>query len=344
MLVIWALWLNVNVALGLFILTPGTLQSGQNALLTWTHDSSDTTQCSFKIAVASASLHSDTTLASEVNCLGDKITVHIPNLQSSNDYTVVFTKDDGTVTQSNTFSITGSGTGGGQETSSSPDPPQQTPIRTSSPVTSSSTAQVHSGSSIPVTQPSPTSTSGSSSSIPVTQPPSSGSITPTQPPSSAIRATKKSLSAGSIAGIAFVALSVPVVAFIIVFCLRRRKRHPTSMRPEVYINTTPDLERGTSRPHSIDHKSPSLEMTPTSVDATSPGTQSEGSTAQLRAVHAQLTALKGAMVDGDSTNLAPSRENENEALRARIRALEDQLELQGNSRPLSDHPPPAYGA
>ncbi|KAJ6559684.1 hypothetical protein B0H19DRAFT_1289127 [Mycena capillaripes] len=209
------------------------------------------------------------------------------------------------------------------------------------PLTSTSSSQNTSPSSASLS-PSPSSNSENSSTFPflsssqVALPSlSSGSASQTSNTSlpvggQSLVGSSNSLAAGAIAGIAIGVVAVLILAIILALCVRRARRHKRTadLAPESYFIVSP----GRLAEYSVKGLvSDSLE----SISSVAQNRQ-EYLTAQLSAVQKQLEALQASVGTGGA-HLEQAMQ-QNEALRARIRMLEREMQSQWGLG-LTDSPP-----
>ncbi|KAJ7655977.1 hypothetical protein DFH06DRAFT_1411630 [Mycena polygramma] len=346
------------VAAGLVVTNPGTLTSNQNAVITWVLDGTNS-PAAFSIELGNPSLGqaSFLTIASTVDTSGtDRITVHIPVVPSRDDY-VLQLVDPADITDifatSGQFSIVepGAATSIDLSKSTSTTPSTSLPSQTK---TTSSTSQdapplsLSASPSILTHQASLSIPSLSSTSAP----PVSSSTIPPSPTQSPTNTRSKSLAPGVIVGITFVlvaALTLLVVGSIYLYRLRKKRRPDLTTRPHFGLRL--DLEHGVftsrkspgattpaARESSAQKRGefPSAGVLPAlDMQHTLPPPP-ESLIIELRAARDQL----GALGEDGSSNFEEAM-RQNEALKARIRAVE--RELQSFVAPeLSDRSPPGY--
>jgi hypothetical protein len=160
---------------------------------------------------------------------------------------------------------------------------------------------------------------------------------PVLSPLKSSRDDSKSLAAGAIAGITIGALSVVFLA-ILVACVRRARRRQraseSALAPESYIIVNP-AQRQVSNPVSISTLPSAPSHSCASISTVAKNRQ-EYLTAQLRTVQKQLETLQASVGTGGG-HLEQAMQ-QNEALRARIRMLEREMQSQWGLG-LSDSPP-----
>ncbi|KAJ7617613.1 hypothetical protein DFH06DRAFT_1237455 [Mycena polygramma] len=215
-----------------------------------------------------------------------------------------------------------------QVVTKTPPPPSASPT-SSPPRSNTSTAVPTSAFSSENTAPSPSNTDVA---IPVSSTSMSQSTNTGLP---IVGGSKKSLTGGAIAGIVLGVLALlALVGLILVRQARKRRRSGLEeLQPESYfiVNQTSN-----TRPQPS-NRLKSAVTSPSDRTANSDLVQSrqEYLTTQLREVQKRLEAVQSSA--GNSTHLEEARE-ENEALRARIRMLEGEMQSQWG-RGLSDSPP-----
>jgi TolA-binding protein len=123
------------------------------------------------------------------------------------------------------------------------------------------------------------------------------------------------------------------------FCMRRiRKKPRLSLRPEGYILSPSEDERGVG---GVPHGQPPVAPQLRGEKSRSPDSDlnpHESLAEQLHAMRSQLAELSGVGTDVEHAL------QQNEALRARIRALENELQSQTGSELRSGQSPPGYTA
>ncbi|KAJ6458573.1 hypothetical protein C8R47DRAFT_1245121 [Mycena vitilis] len=330
-------------AAGLTVIDPGFLTSNQNAVIQWVLDGTNS-PVAFTIELGNPSLGqaSFRTIASTVDASGtDRITVHIPTVPSRDDYVLqlVDPADLASVfATSGQFSVVepGAATSIDLSKSTSTSPLASSPSQTQSSASPSRDAPSSSLSASPsiLTLKSPSIYSASSS-TPLLTSASDISPSPTQT-EAGINTSRKSLAPGVIVGIALGIVSgMTLTAVVSIFLCRLRKKRRPDLTMHPHLGLQPDLEHGalTSR------KSPGATTPPLMLRTAQKHTEfsaPESLIVELRAARDQLGTLGE---DGSSDFEEAMRQNE--ALKARIRAVE--RELQSFVAPeLSDRSPPGY--
>ncbi|KAF7346956.1 hypothetical protein MVEN_01448000 [Mycena venus] len=183
--------------------------------------------------------------------------------------------------------------------------------------------------------PSPPSTFPSSlsqgSSLPASSGPASQTSNTSLPAEgqSAVRSSN-ALAAGAIVGITIGAVAVLILVVILALCVRRtrRRQRTADLAPESYFIVSPERPTLSTTTEPL---SSSLESISTVAQD-----RQEYLTAQLRAVQKQLEALQASVGTGGA-HLEEAMQ-QNEALRARIRLLEREMQSQWGLG-LTDLPP-----
>ncbi|KAJ7884585.1 hypothetical protein B0H14DRAFT_2564299 [Mycena olivaceomarginata] len=144
----------------------------------------------------------------------------------------------------------------------------------------------------------------------------------------------KRIAAGAIAGIVLGVLALLGLALILAVCVRRarRRRRAEELQPESYFVVNPPVVTAAATPAQA--KS-ALSQSGATLSTVALNRQ-EYLTVQQRAVRKQLEALQSS-VGGGSNHLEQAMQ-QNEALRARIRMLEREMQSQWGLG-LSDSPP-----
>ncbi|KAJ7628192.1 hypothetical protein DFH06DRAFT_1226481 [Mycena polygramma] len=176
----------------------------------------------------------------------------------------------------------------------------------------------------------------SSSNADVTIPTSSTSMSLSSNPGLPIvGGSKKSLTGGAIAGIVLGVLALLVLVILVFVCHARKRRRSglEELRPESYFIVN---QASNTRPQPSNAlKSAVTSPSDRTADSDLAQSRQEYLTTQLREVQKRLEAVQSSA--GNSTHLEEAME-ENEALRARIRMLEAEMQSQWG-RGLSDSPP-----
>ncbi|KAF7358160.1 hypothetical protein MVEN_00864300 [Mycena venus] len=376
MLLLATILVTVGRALGVVILpVAGPFQSGGTVPLVWTSNvSSDPPR--FILELYSPTFNSRDVLAKNVDMYSDKMTAQLPDLPPSNDYIFWFVDpadSNHVFMNSNTFRITAADTTTSSPTSSpttSLPPPPPPPPPPTSPATTTTT-HVNTTPAPPPTSPpasptshssatlSPPTSQSSASSKSATSSTTSGAIGPTsalpasasssssssavQPPQtqfadSTIQTTSKSMSTGTIVGLAIGVILVLISALALFLFLHvrraRSRRHAREslLAPQVYA---PAL-------HSDD---PPLRHSETSLASEKPPPlvpQRRAALAQLREMQQQLAVNTSADAMAQRDGDLEAARRENEALRARIQALERDLQSHADTESAYESPPGYY--
>jgi peptidoglycan hydrolase CwlO-like protein len=143
---------------------------------------------------------------------------------------------------------------------------------------------------------------------------------------------RNSLAGGAIAGITL-AVILLILAVVIALCVRRsrRRQRDSDLQPESYFIVQSALQP--SAPASMPTGAPSKSAQLTLTVAQN---RQEYLTAQLRAVQKELETFQGNV--GNSGNHLEQAMKQNDALRARIRMLEAEMQSQWGLG-LTDSPP-----
>ncbi|KAJ6453716.1 hypothetical protein C8R45DRAFT_630432 [Mycena sanguinolenta] len=200
--------------------------------------------------------------------------------------------------------------------SSTPTPPTSSPSSTSSVIFSSSYS---SSSQLSLSSAPPT--SSASTATQTSEPGLSGSAV--------TLSANKSVTPGAIAGIVLSSIIVLILAIVLVVCVRRRRRRRSmaSLAPESYLVVNPAT---TSESTPMTENSRHLSVSDVSQQ------RQEYLTGRLQAVQKELEALQASAGTGGEHLEEAMRQNE--ALRARIRMLEREMQSQWGLG-LTDSPP-----
>ncbi|KAJ7661971.1 hypothetical protein DFH06DRAFT_363091 [Mycena polygramma] len=334
----------------------GPFESGGELTLDWTSNGV-TGPTAFNLVLYSATFNSRNPIAENVNIFANQIAVQLPTLPPADDYIFWF-EDLADATDvyanSNVFTVTAPPTTAPPTTTPvvTPASPASTPPKgTTSTVTTTvahpSTPTTASSRGFTTSSRSPTaSSSPSSSSHPASPPIGGSSDAATYPPmtlqltsastlaststtqafqtQSAIQLSKKPMSTGSIAGIVIGVVLVLLIGVLIWLGVRRSREmggRDADLEPQIYVSPV--------------HAS-SPEPAPWEAREKSGGgirIPQEALVAQLRTMQEQLAISSGGTADADL-------QRQNEVFRARIAALEQELESQTSGT--SYESPPGY--
>ncbi|KAJ7023153.1 hypothetical protein C8F04DRAFT_1193717 [Mycena alexandri] len=342
-LLLVTMFVVADLGLGLTIGNPsGTLSPNADATILWTHNQNDPT--SFNIELQNPAISSSVQLASSVDISGGTITIHLPgNLPSRNDYIFAFvnpTNVDQVFATSNDFAI-----GDGQ---------QQPPTQGTSSTSFASTAQPTStdnGPSNTLLPSAPLSSLPTSSSAPpLPSLPLSSTITPPSasstplPIASGVHTAKNPLPSGAIAAIVLSLAFLLILGFVLWLYLCRRshlKRRRTRLALG-YLSTEDQHEQQQQR-REMQAISVKFQTLTQQTQLTSPLTPNAEPNARRKSLEARLHGMQQQLSVplGATSRDGPDLELQNMGLRARIMALE--RELQTYLEPeQSDRAPPGY--